>query len=696
MKLSGLTLAIDFIPSEKKNKQLVSNFLVQEISSIFESGEYFGRAFSSCEKDGLTFSDHIILEKQYYIRCKFTIQPPAEKYGVFMSLWSNERQIGPSFPLDINSLKIRRYRSSHPSCDFLWTYSCAKTASLQRLLESAVRALFFKVLKERGFSIGKAFLEDVKSHPYASQIYKSLQEEMDAPDWMFFFQEGFEYPDFSFASVESPLEDIQALFEGICDWLSDSTKDPLVSNFISLVFVSLLIRLVLQNKEEAEIITDQFLRRKNRVSPLHHKDDPMVVLALDLLDSDSQKLVEALLGIGDRCPALKPLILTEFVASARIPVPVPLRAQLLEFLNWAVENNWINLIPNLLLRGRIEREDVEQFLDYLLNDHASLALELAVEYELPSRILRKILARSDQLDLSHVVDLAKRFKQTNLLKEVVRQFVEKEDYVGAHNFIMKNKIEDSQKSLEIIAQGLIKKDQLEAAATLAEKYNLVKILKQIVDSYIKEELLADAMEIAEAKKFNQRIHKILRLKVKQVLDEPEFWNETYKSLLKHKLDDEIFDLAIYMYLSGVAEYMKEAISLWQKHELSNHKNFNLEDFNLLILDNLNVLLIYKGTKLDLSSSEPLIKYLITQTSKDQKMSHMTTKENVLLLYRLENPPNLSMLGVFLPSVEISPLEPILQQVSTFLCTEDFKLEDIDAIMSISAVLIQRTLKKRKK
>ena len=64
MKLSGLTLAIDFIPSEKKNKRLVGSFLVQEISSIFESGEYFGKAFSSCEKDGLTFSDHIILEKQ--------------------------------------------------------------------------------------------------------------------------------------------------------------------------------------------------------------------------------------------------------------------------------------------------------------------------------------------------------------------------------------------------------------------------------------------------------------------------------------------------------------------------------------------------------------------------------------------------------------------------------------------------------
>ena len=178
--------------------------------------------------------------------------------------------------------------------------------------------------------------------------------------------------------------------------------------------------------------------------------------------------------------------------------------------------------------------------------------------------------------------------------------------------------------------------------------------------------------------FHQKLNRILKLKVKTVLEEPEFWNETYKLLLKHKLDDEVFDLAIYMYLSGVAEYMKEAISLWQKHELSNHKNFKLEDFNLLILDNLNVLLIYKGKKLDLSSVEPLIKYLIAQTSKDQKLSHMTTKENVLLLYRLDNPPNLSILGVFLPSVDITPLEPILQQVSTFLCTEDFKLEDIDS------------------
>ncbi|MFX1255136.1 MAG: hypothetical protein ACFFCZ_26285 [Promethearchaeota archaeon] len=696
MKLSGLTLAIDFIPSEKKNYKLVGNFFVQEISSIFEDGEFFGRTFSSCEKDGLTFSDHIILEKQYYIQSKCNIQPPAEKYGVFMSLWSDERQIGPIFTLDLSSLKIHRYRSSHPTCDFIWTYSCAKTASLQRLLESAVRALFFNVLQDRGFAIGKAFLEDVKSHPYASQIYRSLQEEMNNSDWIFFFQEGFEYPDFSFASVESPLEDIKELFDSVCAWLSDSTKDPLVSNFVSLIFASLLIRLVLQNKEEAQVITDQFLRRKNRVSPLHHKDDPLVVLALDLLAANNQKFVAALLGLGDRCPALKSLILTEFVASARIPVPVPSRAQLLEFLNWAVENNWINLIPNLLLRGRIKREDVEKFLDYLLKDHASLALELAVEYELPPRFLRKILSHSGQLDLSHVVNLAKRFKNTNLLKEVIKQFVEKEDYVGAHNFIMENKIEDSQKSLEIIAQGLIKKDQLDAAATLAKKYGLDKILKQIVDSYIKEELLTDAMEIAETKNFHQRIRKILRLKVKQVLDEPEFWKETYNSLLKHKLNDEIFDLAIFLYLSGVAEYMKEAISLWQKHELSNHKNFKLEDFNLLILDNLNVLLIYKGTKLDLSSSEPLIKYLIEQTSNDQKMSHMTTKENVLLLYRLDNPPNLSILGVFLPSVDIASLEPILQQVSTFLFTEDFKIEDIDSIMSISAVLIQRTLKKLQK
>ncbi|MFX0095825.1 MAG: hypothetical protein ACFFBD_29065, partial [Candidatus Hodarchaeota archaeon] len=179
-----LTLTIDFIPCVKKNRRFIGNYPVQEISSIFESGEYSGKTFLACEKDGLTFADHILMEKRYYINCEFNIQPPTDKFAILMSLWLDDRQVGPIFPLNLNTLKIRRFRASRGTCDILWFYSCIKSKNLQHLLDSAVRSAFFSVLTKYGTSARNNFLTEVKEHRYASRIYNSLLEEMNVSDWV--------------------------------------------------------------------------------------------------------------------------------------------------------------------------------------------------------------------------------------------------------------------------------------------------------------------------------------------------------------------------------------------------------------------------------------------------------------------------------------------------------------------------------